>query len=439
MIGVIGPKDAVDSLYTVAVELGREHLVLKGVYRSVGDAAKLARSLDPVCEVLLFTGRVPHRLATVSESYRARLQYVPDGPIDLYRAMALLSVDQPVRTLSFSMDTVSRAVVEEVFVDLQLPAPRHILPLDDIADDWHDIADVLTDFHRRCYDAGEVSECVTWLGQVYTKLSDAGIPVRRVTHSHATYQEVLIRAELAHSAVRSQASQVTAALIKPAGPPAKRRRKSTDEALTQFAERLQGRLVPASEEHAFMVYTTRGVLEAEIARVKGGFSDFLAPAASGWQVGYGVGSSALEAANLAERALRRGTEAEPVHVLYADGTALTMDSSGMSRPVQLRIRSDQLGAADQRVPLRPYSMDRLITAVRRLPPAGFTAKQFGTAYGVQERSARRILRSLETAGLATRSGIETSLGAGRPNTVYSVDLKNLVAGTNQRNDEGPTK
>lgn len=435
MIGIIGPKDAVESLYAVAVELGREHLIIKGTYRSVHEAPDLARSLDAGCDVLLFTGRVPHRLAAAAHAYRAKLHYVPDGPIDLYRAMALLSVDSPIGSLSFSMDTVSRAVVEEVFTDLNLPSPAHIMPLDDIAGDWHDIGSLLIDFHRRCYESGEVSKCVTWLGQVYDELSEAGIPVRRVTHSHATYRETLIRAELADSAARSEASQVTAALIRPTKPSSKRSKSKFAGELAQFGERLQGRLVPLSDDDTYLVYTTRGVLEAELSRVQSGFSETLAPASTGWQVGYGVGASAVEAANLAERAMRRGSDSAPVHVLYADGTALTVDMPGQTRPVQLRIASDKL-EADQAAPLRPYSMDRLIAAVRGLDPAGFTAKQFATAYGVQERSARRILGSLESAELATRSGIQTSPGAGRPNTVYTVDLEKILSGATPSDNEG---
>jgi len=427
MIGVIGPRDAVESLYAVAVELGREHLLLKGVYRSVGEAAELAHSLDAACNILLFTGRVPHRLATASRSFRAKLLYVPDGPIDLYRVMALLAVDRPVGSLSFSMDTVGRAVVEEVFADLKLSPPEHILPLDEVAGSWQDIGASLTDFHRRCYESGQVTECVTWLGQVYEELSRDGIPVRRVTHSHATYRETLLRAELADAAVRSQASQVAAALIRPATPRAKGRRRRNVEGLSQFAERLQGRLVPAAEDETYLVYTTRGVLEAEISRVQGGFAESLAPSDGlSWLVGYGVGSSALEAASLAERAVQRASAAEPVRVLFSDGTAFTVDTSGQSQPVQLRIGSDQLEAAPA-PPLRPYSMHRLVAAVRQLEPSGFTAKQLGASYGVQERSARRILGSLEASGLAHRVGIQTSPGAGRPNTVYAVDLERLLA------------
>jgi predicted ArsR family transcriptional regulator len=81
-------------------------------------------------------------------------------------------------------------------------------------------------------------------------------------------------------------------------------------------------------------------------------------------------------------------------------------------------------------------MDRLFAAVRDLDPSGFTAKQFSAAYGVQERSARRILGSLTETGHATRSGIQTSPGAGRPNTIYTVDLERLFAETQGTGIEG---
>jgi predicted ArsR family transcriptional regulator len=56
-----------------------------------------------------------------------------------------------------------------------------------------------------------------------------------------------------------------------------------------------------------------------------------------------------------------------------------------------------------------------------------TARQLGDAYGIEARSARRLLNSLTKAGFATERGKEASRGAGRPQTVFEVHLTSMVA------------
>jgi hypothetical protein len=428
MIGIVGPEDAATSLVEVASEIGHERLVVQRQYQSVTDAVAVARQLDPVCEVILFAGRVPHRLATDAGGFRAKLQYVPDGAIDLYRAIALVALERDQSLERISIDTASTDVVDEVFGDLGLTTPRHLLPLEEIAGDWSTISEQMVEFHRSRFRAGEVTLCMTWLGQVVHELARDGVPARRITHTRAAHRQALLRAELTMSASRSAASQVAAALVRPAPPSAEAAVMSAEgaqELLRRFAERLQGHLSTDEQLGAFVVYTTRGVLESEISRLQAGLAEPLAPDQDhGWTVGFGVGSSAREAATLAGQAAQAGSRGQATCVMYADGTARSVDQTGQRTPVQLRTVEDNDAHAG--LPLRPYALKRLIDAIRQIDPAGFTAKQLGGAYGVQERSARRILGSLEEAGLAVRVGLETSPGAGRPKTLYNVDFERLI-------------
>ncbi len=59
MIGVIGPRDSIDLARAVASEEGLGENVVTRAYDLVEEAPALARELDEICQVLLFTGRVP--------------------------------------------------------------------------------------------------------------------------------------------------------------------------------------------------------------------------------------------------------------------------------------------------------------------------------------------------------------------------------------------
>jgi predicted ArsR family transcriptional regulator len=49
------------------------------------------------------------------------------------------------------------------------------------------------------------------------------------------------------------------------------------------------------------------------------------------------------------------------------------------------------------------------------------------AYGVETRSARRLLSGLVDAGLARTSGAQPAPRAGRPQVIYELDVRALLA------------
>lgn len=74
----------------------------------------------------------------------------------------------------------------------------------------------------------------------------------------------------------------------------------------------------------------------------------------------------------------------------------------------------------------PLSFRRLSRALHQLNTSRVTATDLASAYGVTERSARRILRRLNSIGVALEVE-ETSGGMrGRPKTIYRIDLDRLL-------------
>ena len=61
-----------------------------------------------------------------------------------------------------------------------------------------------------------------------------------------------------------------------------------------------------------------------------------------------------------------------------------------------------------------------------MDPDQITARGLADAYGVEARSARRLLNALRAAGFAEEVGVHVSTGAGRPQTVYRVAMQRLL-------------
>lgn len=443
MIGVIGPRDSIDLARAVASEEGLDENVVTRAYDLVEEAPALARELDEVCQVLLFTGRVPFALGRQA-TLRADLQFVPHSGADLYATLVRLLREFKGVIPRVSVDTIEPEVVQEAYEDLGLEPPRHVFPIEVQADEGgvRSSNDIVS-FHLAHYRAGDVDVCLTCLGSVYRDLRAAGVPAWRITHTKSVMRGALRQAHLAARLAITETTQPAAVLIKVpglrvgstdgTGPyEVQRRRLRAREAILDFAERLQGRLSDLDDE-TFIVYTNRGAIEGAVSRLMAGHSGplELQRLPSDARVGVGMGSTVSGAEENALRALVMGEQHGDLHVAFADGEVLRASRERPPTTFQLRETDESTRRLAKQLGLGPLVLTRLTQALRQVDTTAVTAAELARAYGIEARSARRLMTSLQRAGIATRLGRQGGPRAGRPQTVYRIDLDRLV-GSGQR-------
>lgn len=434
MIGIIGPGDSVALALQVAAELGLGDRVLSRVYEHVEEVRSIARELDDACQVLLFTGRVPHALASRDKDLRAVLAFVPHGEIDLYRAISLALRDRGGRLPVMSIDTIERAAVDEVFLDLGTELPAEVLQLEiDENGNARSAADIAA-FHIEAYRRGDVELCLTCLGAVRDWLVEAGVPVIRVEHTRASLREALNHAGLADRLARSQASQIAVAVVDTTK--LRERMVAADGSIDDsrlgrdvrrqvedLAARLHGTITTRDERYV-TIHATRGALEPELQRLSSGRSRAGRSAAS-LPVGFGTGESTASAEQNARRALSFADERPGPHALFVDG--ISVQELGQPRLVhRLRETDGRTLARARSLGIGSLTLARLVAAMRQLDTESVTARDLALAYGVTSRSALRILGRLEKAGYASVLGLHVAPRAGRPQTVYRVDIDRLL-------------
>ena len=439
MIGVIGPSDSAELALAVARDEGLEDSVVARAYESVDEALGLARELDEICQVLLFTGRVPYALARRANTLRASLQFVPHSGADLYRTLVQLLRDLKGDLPRVSLDTIGLSTVREAYEDLGLDPPVHVLALEVEGDEGGvRSADDIIAFHLARYRAGEVDVCLTCVESVYRELRLAGVPAWRIAHTKSVVREALRQAHLAARLAITETTQPAAVLIDVSGLRAgstdegsvyemQRRRLRIRETILDFAERLQGRLADLDDE-TFIIYTNRGTIEGAVARLMAGHGGplELQRLPSNARVGVGLGSTVLAAEENARRALVMGERNGDLHVAFADGQVFRASRDRPSATYKLRETHEPTLRLARQLGLGPLALTRLTHALRQVDPSAVTASELARAYGIQARSARRLVASLQRAGIATQLGRQGGPGAGRPQTVYRIDLSRLI-------------
>lgn len=439
VIGVIGPSDSTALALAVAADEGLSDQVVGRSYGSVEEARDLALELDRICQVVLFTGRVPYALARAGEDLRAALRYVPHSGADLYRTLVHLLREFRGELPRISLDTIPRAVVREAYVDLGLESPEHILSLTPEGDPERirPTAEIVA-FHLERFRAGDVDVCVTCLGEVDRELRAAGVRTWRIAHTRAVLRDALHQAELAARLAITETTQPAAVLVRLADPPdgstgdagshdAQRRGSRLREAALDLAERLQGRLAEL-DAATFIVHTNRGTVEGAVSRLLAGHGGPLDPERlpPELRVGVGMGATVPGAEENARSALMMGARDGDLYVAHADGAVVRASRDRPAETFHLRAIDGASLRIARELGLGPLALSRLTQALRQVDASAVTAAELAQAYGIEARSARRLMTALQRAGIATRLGRQGGPRAGRPQTVYRVDVGRLI-------------
>ncbi|GAA2447473.1 hypothetical protein [Agromyces soli] len=429
MIGVIGPHDSVQLVSHVAGvhELG-DQLVTRA-YDHVDEAVAIARELGTLCDVILFTGRLPFQLAERAGGIAAEMSFVPYSGAELFRAIARAAIDHRGELPLASVDTIEPQIVADCFGELGLPVPPHI-PLDGERD-WAATVDDFIAFHEGALRETPDALAFTCLSEVHAALTAKGYRAARIEHSRIGIHEALRQATMAERLNRSRASQLAVGIVKIVDYPARAgtyerhaTRLRVEQTLLSLAHKRGGRVTKADGD-SFVVATNRGGVDAALVRSASGHASLLEPQIEGVRIlsGFGVGDTYAEAETNAGQALRIAEGSGLATVVFADGEVRTAGAG--ADPLTLR-ETGALTKLSDELGIGPLSVQRLLGALRRVDTSSFSPQQLAEAYGVQPRSIRRILGRLVAAGYGTEVGIKAHAGAGRPQTLYSVEMQRLT-------------
>jgi len=434
VIGVVGPRDSIALIKSVAKNLPGFEAIVFLEYQKPAEAIHLARELDKSCNVILFSGRLPHALALNDPgAWSATLIFVPHTTADLYRTISYILMENGGEFISFSLDVLSRNLVDEVSQEINMPEVKFLYDFDSLPAIETPTNEEITGFHTDAYRAGAVTLCVTCLGFVYEELTSLNIPAKRVEHSRGSIRGGLERAQFLSDLRDSQSTGLAVAVIQlPATEQKPMDRYDLEiqelrrlEVALKIARKLRGQVASVTST-TVTVTASRGVVETVFERIRSGQRSALEidELPLGTPVGFGVDLTLESAERNAHVALEISRQQNTVAAVLSDGSIWTgvpdqdlrtRDSNAASKKL-----SDLLG-------MGPLALSRLLSAFRRLDTSSLTARQLGDAYGIEARSARRLLNSLAVVGFANEKGKETSGGAGRPQTVFQVDVPAIIA------------
>ncbi|MFF3453641.1 hypothetical protein ACFYXH_04775 [Streptomyces sp. NPDC002730] len=408
-VGVIGPDDLVHKVIAVGDPAGAVRLVALP-YRHEDETLEVVAKARSEVDALLFTGVVPHTLATAAGLVDLPAMYVPYNGATLLRALVeLLRLGHDVSRIS--IDTLRRSEVMETLTEAKLPTEHvHVLPYRPGLTSRD-----LADFHLAARDEKETRVAITCLGSAF-QLLDHEMHAVRLAPSRHSIRSTLLALTLATAGQHSGDAQVALGIID---------LPAADQELAADLRVLGGSLVDLPDGQRLVV-TTRGVLETvseQFTRLP--FLDDLAARHGTAHVGFGLGRTAAEAESLARRAVKRARSAGAVAgvVSMTDDVDIVIDGQrSADAPPGQPAGPESTVTLARRVGLNPGTLDRLRELAAQDPESGITAHRVAEHLSVQQRTARRILKRLERAGLAVPTADRQQGQTGRPPIVYRVRI-----------------
>lgn len=410
-VGVVGPEDLVQKVLAVGRGSGTVRLVA-WPYGHEDDALGVVRDARSDADGLLFTGVVPHALALAEGLLDRPAMYVPYNGATLLRALVeLLRLGHDVSRIS--IDTLQRAEVLETLTEAKLPTEHvHVLPYRPGL-----TGQDLVDFHLTARSRKGTRVAITCLGSAFNALESEMHAVRLAPSRHSI-RDTLQALVLATAAAHSGDAQVALGIVD---------LPADDDELAADLAVLGGALAHLPDGRRLVV-TTRGVLEkASEHFTRLPLLDALAARHATAHVGFGLGRTAAEAESLARRAVNRAVSLGGVAgvVSMRDDVDIVIEAStgveGEETPASSGPES--LALLARRVGLNVQTLSKLRELVDVRPEEGVTAQAVADHLAVQQRTARRVLKRLERAGLAVPIGSQREESAvGRPRTLFRVHL-----------------
>jgi len=403
VVGVVGPEDLVQRVTAVGPPSGATLLPLP--YRHETEAVELVQQSHENVDALLFTGVVPYTIASEAGVLDRPAMYVSYDGATLLRALVeLLRLGHNVT--QFSIDTLRRNEVLETLIEAKMPTDQiHVLPYRPGL-----TSDDIVAFHRTARDKYETKVAISCLGSAFHLLENE-MPSVRLAPSRYSIRSTLQALVLTTTGQHVGDAQVALGVIDLPEP---------DDALAGDLITLGGSLA-ALPDGRNLVVTTRGLLEQATEQFpRMPLLDHLAARHRTAYVGFGVGRTAAEAEALARRAVSRAASIGAVAgvVSMSDDVEIVIEPT--DQPAIAR-GTESLPLLARRVGLNTQTLARMRELTATLPD-GLTTQDVAEHLAVQLRTARRVLKRLERAGLAAPTGTQQHGRTGRPPTVYLIRL-----------------
>lgn len=431
-VAVVGPEDLVNK----TLEEGEKFkdLILKPyIYKSETESIRIVNHCSKESDLILFTGPIPYYIASKTADKNTPMLYVSYSGTAFYRTlfsnMETLNLSSK-DVLRFSVDTIARENVEEMLEELGLD--KYEISVKDY--ESYITAEELVDYHYSLYKSNKIDFAITCLTSAYERLVELRVPTCRIVPTNISIRQTLELAALEARNVSARKTQLCVGVVKilnwndldnysPSEYEQQRMKLVMTELFINFCEKMKASMKFVSEDE-YRFYATRGAVEAATDNYK------LMPLIQDINdklpfrvcIGLGYGYSANEAEKNSSEALKYAISynKNSCYVVLEDGRVKGPLEPGKIIEFYSKSEEDEIIKLSEKTSISVMTLSKISGIMKSLGKDTITANEVADTLNITLRSARRILSSLEEAGIAEAVGEEQPAGRGRPRQIFKI-------------------
>lgn len=424
-IGLIGPRDSVRRILDAGSRYESTVEFVTSVYERKEESVGLAIALDREVDAILFSGIIPYKLVSYANVTDKPCLYLPRVGTCIVKALwdmrdAGESFDR------ISVDSIDRETLEETAEELGFRFGNLEIVEYEEGTSYEELAEM----HARLIAEGRVDAALTGLTKTHDILRARGLRCHKVYPTKYIIRDTIQKAVYISEKNKFRAYQIAVTILKlretGRNPVSEygflRLRNEFERLMIDYAKRVLGSVFPSGHDK-YLLFATRGSMEDEA-----GLETLLESAERAgidFCAGLGYGTTAFNAESNARKALDRAKATEGCNLYSVD-----VDGEIIG-PVSAEARSFRYSLAETDAEVRAVSaatglsaayVTKIRSLVRMAGKDRFDVEEFAAGLDISERSARRILGVIASAGKAVVVAMESRSKTGRPRRLYEIRL-----------------
>ncbi len=424
-IGLIGPEDSLQRIVRTASRFADRVELVPKVYADKRESIQLAKELESLVDVILFSGIVPYRIVHNANAIEAPCIYIPRVGTSVIRPLWDMR-DKGMRFDRVSVDSIFREDVEEAVEEFGF----RFKSLEVLAYEEDTSYEALAEMHAALYRDGKTDVAMTGLSKTQRILAAMAVPCYKIYPDKHIIREYLQKAIYIAEATKLKSYQIAMIIFRLRSGSASisteydflRKKNAFESLLIDYAKGIYSSMFPSGHDE-YILYTTRGTLDEDQ-----GLRTLLKSADNSrieFSGGLGFGVTAFNAEANARKALDRSssTQGSSMFSVDIDGSiAGPLASPGQTLEYMLSETSEEVRKIALDSGLSTSYVTKIRSLMRVTKKTRFDVEELAAGLNVSLRSARRILQGIAAAGKAEVVALESKSKTGRPRRLYDLHL-----------------
>ncbi len=424
-IGLIGPEDSLQRIVRTASRFADRVELVPKVYADKRESIQLAKELESLVDVILFSGIIPYRIVHNANAIETPCIYIPRVGTSVIRPLWDMR-DKGMRFDRVSVDSVFREDVEEAVEELgfTFKALEVLLYEEDTS------YEALAEMHASLYRDGKTDVAMTGLSKTQRILAATAVPCYKIYPDKHIIRECLQKAIYIAEATKLKSYQIAMIIFRLRSGSAStateydflRKKNAFESLLIDYAKGIYSSMFPSGHDE-YILYATRGTLDEDQ-----GLRNLLKSADNSrieFSGGLGFGVTAFNAEANARKALDRScsTPESSMFSVDVDGAIMgPLASPGQTLEYSLSDASEEVQKIARDSGLSASYITKIRSLMRMTRKTRFDVEELAAGLDLSTRSARRILQGIAAAGKAEVVALESKSKTGRPRRLYDLHL-----------------